>query len=309
MGDSSTTGLIIHQNDPSHSEATGGGSIGAPPTPGLLIDNIAVGEPASAPGMLMFKMKASDLSSVPANSRWRIAWNWWSSAKVQAYYVGMTSDQNGAVTFEYGSLADAGVPAVLVLGETKIDNADAASNYQPDGTITIYVPKSGVGDPRPGDLLGAIGGKTMADNATTERSTQFIDHTFVKGLTDNAFPAATYMLAIPKPSMTVTASPTQIKRGSSATYTISASSTSSQPVTVSYSMSGTAALGTDYRLSGTQGQVTISAGQSSATVTLNSLTTRNKKRNKTTVAATMTLQPNASYKVGSPSSATVTITP
>src|SRR5258708_7024532 len=125
-----------------------------------------------------------------------------------------------------------------------------------------------------------MGGKTMADNTTFERSTQFVDHTFVKGLTDNAFPAATYMLAIPKPTMKVTASPKQIKRGSRATYNISASSTSSRPVTVSYTMNGTAALGTDYKLSGAQGQVTITAGQSSATVTLNSLTTRNKKRNK-----------------------------
>jgi hypothetical protein len=314
VGDSSTTGLIIHQNDPSHPEATGG-SGGPPPAPELLIDYIAVGEPSSMPGMLMFKMKVGDLSTVPPNSRWRIAWDWWSSSDVQAYYAGMTSDQNGAVTFEYGSLADA-VPStvpVLVLGETKIDNADAASNYQADGTITIFVPKSGVGDPQPGDLLGAIGGKTMADNATTERSTQFVDHTFVKGLTDNSFPAATYMLAIPKSTMTVTVSPTQIRRGSSATYTIAASPAPSQPVTVSYSMSGSAVQGTDYTLSNNTGQITIPAGQSSVAVTLNAIEIQSKKKKKKkpapNVTATMTLQAGDSYDLGSPSSATVTITP
>jgi len=142
----------------------------------------------------MFKMKVRNLNTVPPNSRWRIAWNWWTSADVQAYYVGMTSDQNGAVSFEYVTLADAGVPAVLVLSETKIAAAQAASNFKPDGTITMFVPKAGVGNPQTGDLLGAIGGKTMADNTTFERSTQFVDHTFVKGLINNAYPAATYQL-------------------------------------------------------------------------------------------------------------------
>src|SRR5207245_7133169 len=122
------------------------------------------------------------------------------------------------VTFEYGSLADAGVPAVLVLGETKVDNADAASNYQPDGTITIYVPKSGVGGPQPGDLLGAIGGKTMADNTTYERSNQFVDHTFVKGLADNAYPPATYALATPAPTPTPTPTPTPAPQCSPVTF-------------------------------------------------------------------------------------------
>ena len=42
-------------------------------------------------------------------------------------------------------------------------------------------------------------------------------------------------------------------------------------VTVHYSMSGTAQVGSDYTLSGTFGQVTIPAGQTSSTVTLHAL--------------------------------------
>ena len=61
-----------------------------------------------------------------------------------------------------------------------------------------------------------------------------------------------------------------------------------QPVTVHYSMSGGAILGTDYTLSGTPGQVTIPAGQSSAKVILHAL--RNVKKN-----ATMTLTPGPGY--------------
>jgi hypothetical protein len=190
------SGIIIHQNDPAHPEATGG-AVTAPPLPQLLIDYIAVGEPPDSTN-LMFKMKVGNLSTVPPNSRWRITWNSFSSPG-QQYYVGMTTGASGPPTFEYGTLADAGVPAILVIQETKAGTPDPASNFQPDGTITIFVPKSAVGNPQPGDLLGAVNGRTLAGDTpatnTLERSTALMDHTFVKGQADNTYPAATYTVA------------------------------------------------------------------------------------------------------------------
>ncbi len=128
-------GIIIHQNDPTHPEAAGG-TVGLLPAPELLIDYIAVGEPPGTSN-LMFKMKVEDLSTIPPNSRWRIAWNWWTPTS-QMYYIGMT----------------------------------------------------------PGDLMGAIGGKTITGDTpatnTFERSTAFVDHTFIKGQADNSYPPATY---------------------------------------------------------------------------------------------------------------------
>ncbi|MFL6599453.1 MAG: hypothetical protein ACJ8KF_16040 [Chthoniobacterales bacterium] len=220
-------GLIIHRNDPSHPEATGGYILTAAPTgptpapvptpppgstvPQLLIDYIAVAEPPSMPGYFMFKMKVGDLSSLPPNSRWRIAWDYspTSNPNTQMYYVGMATGAPGnAPTFEYGTLGDAGVPAILLLSETRLGDLtnDGVSHYDSDGTITMYVPKAavtnhpelgpGVGNPRVGDLLGAIGGKTISGDTpqtnTLERSTTFVDHTFVKGNSDNSYPAATY---------------------------------------------------------------------------------------------------------------------
>lgn len=77
--------------------------------------------------------------------------------------------------------------------------ADPASNSQTDGTITIYVAKSAVGNPQPGDLLGAVNGRTFTADTpatnTVERSTLFVDHTFCKGQADNGYPAATYTIA------------------------------------------------------------------------------------------------------------------
>ena len=213
VGDPSS-GMIIHKNDPTHPEANAGTATPA----SLLIDYIAVGEPPTSSGNFMFKMKVNDLSTVPPNSRWRIMWN--SAAAMtypgapnpdptgdpliaQQFYVGMTTGPSGPPTFEYGTLADAGVPAVFVISETKRGDALPGSGFTPDGTITILVPKSAFGSqtpipttPQPGDLLGAIGGRTFTGDTpetnTLERSNLFVDHTFVKAQADNSYPPATY---------------------------------------------------------------------------------------------------------------------
>jgi hypothetical protein len=183
------SGIIIHKNDPMHPEANAGTATPA----SLLIDYIAVGEPASSAGNFLFKMKVNDLSTVPPNSRWRIMWN---SAAAESYpgvpnpdptsgpliaqqfYVGMTTGPTGPPTFEYGTLADAGLPAVFVISETKRGDALAGSGFSPDGTITIIAPKSAFGSPRPGDLLGAVGGRTFTGDTpetnTLERSNAFV---------------------------------------------------------------------------------------------------------------------------------------
>jgi hypothetical protein len=108
--------------------------------------------------------------------------------------------------FEYGTLADAGLPAIFVIQETTVGTALPASNFNIDGTISIFVPKSAFGNPQPGDLLGAVGGRTLTGdngncanpvppctpNNKLERSNTFVDHTFVKAQSDNSYPAATY---------------------------------------------------------------------------------------------------------------------
>jgi hypothetical protein len=87
----------------------------------------------------------------------------------------------------------------------------------------------------------------------------------------------------------VTASKNSVKKGQKAAFIVALDpGPAVQPVTVNYSMSGSAALDTDYTLSGTPGQVTIPAGQSSARVVLRAL--RSVKK-----GATMTLRPGPGY--------------
>jgi hypothetical protein len=224
----------------------------------------------------------------------------------------MRSHANSAVTFDYGTIATAVVGLVVgVPTETFVAAALPASNFNADGTITIFVPKSAVGSPQPGDLLGAVNGRTFTGDTprtmTLERSTALIDHTFVKAQTDNAFPAATYTVAGNAPNITISASPTQIHEGASATYTVSASPAPSQSITVAYSRSGTAGLTSDYTLSGTLGKVTIPAGQTSASFTLQALIDTDETTEPASETAIMTLKAGTGYALGTPSTATVTI--
>jgi outer membrane biosynthesis protein TonB len=105
-----------------------------------------------------------------------------------------------------------------------------------------------------------------------------------------------------QPAVSVTASPTTAHSGGTATFTITASVVTTNPVTVSYAMSGGAILGRNYFLSGTPGHVTIPAGASSATITLTVLTASGRGS-----AATMTLSSGSTYTVSSPQSATVNV--
>ncbi len=184
------TGLILQRTPPGHPEQSAQGAAPA----SLAIDYIAVGEPTGTTNF-MFKMKVTSLASVPPNSRWRMVWNSYAAAG-QQFYVGMRTDSNGAATFDYGTVSTQVVGLVIgVPTETKIGDLPG-SGFNPDGTITLVVPKSAVGNPQPGDLLGAVNGRTFTgDTSQTEnlqRSTLLVDHTFVKAQRDNGSPAATY---------------------------------------------------------------------------------------------------------------------
>jgi hypothetical protein len=185
------SGMILHKNPPNHPEQTTQGQT----PPSLAIDYIGVAEPVGT-NDLVFRMKVTNLNTVPPNSRWRIVWNW-EGAVGQQYYVGMRTDASSIETFEYGHVATAVVGLVLgVPTETKEGNAVGTATS--DGLITITMPKSAIGNPQPGDLLGAVNGRTFTGDTlqtqNLERSNLLMDHTFVKAQRDNGRPAATYLV-------------------------------------------------------------------------------------------------------------------
>ena len=117
-------------------------------------------------------------------------------------------------------------------------------------------------------------------------------------------------IATPTPSATpnrasasISVSTYTVRRGQSATFTISISKVSSVPVTVLYATGGTALLGRNYWLDGTPGQVTIPAGATSATVSLTAIAPGRRA-----VSATLFLLNGTGYTLSYSRVATVTIT-
>jgi len=176
---------------------------GAPAAnPDLDIQSLSISEPGTGPnaGKLVFNLKMTSLATIPPNRRWRIIWNSQASAGGQ-YYVGMTSDNAGAISFEYGTVATAVIG--LVLGDpstTKVGNPDAGS-FTPSGLITIAVSKNKIGNPQTGDLLGAISARTYSDSTNKVRSTNAIDTTSNANANDDTANAATYAIVGPQTAL------------------------------------------------------------------------------------------------------------
>src|SRR5437763_4028251 len=143
VGDTCTV-LIVQKTPPGHPEQQLQGQAPA----SLAIDWIAVAEPAGTTN-LVFKLKVTSLASVPASSRWRVVWNSYAAQlydpTAEQFYVGMRTDQNGAVTFDYGTIATQVVGLVIgIPTETSIGPLPGSS-FNADGTITLIVPKSVTG--------------------------------------------------------------------------------------------------------------------------------------------------------------------
>ena len=194
-------GLIVQQTPPNHPEQPAQGLAPAQ----FAIDHIAVAEPP-ATNNIVFKMKVTNMgANPPPNSRWRVVWNSYDAVPIgpqppnavaQQFYVGMSTDSNAIVKFEWGTVSTAVVGLIVGVPTEFEEGLLPGSSFTPDGMINLVIPKNLIGNPVPGDLLGAVNGRTFTgDTPETEdlqRSTLLIDHTFVKAQRDNGRPAATY---------------------------------------------------------------------------------------------------------------------
>ncbi|HET7453810.1 MAG TPA: hypothetical protein VFL12_13770, partial [Thermoanaerobaculia bacterium] len=163
-----------------------GDQTGAPANADTDIESVSVAEPYDSAGAqnLVFTMKVRDLSAILPGRAWRIVWNYPAPPPIPnfpfdgIYYVGMNTDDSGAVSFEYGTVSLGTV--ALVLGNpvpNRIGPVDG--KYFADGTIRITVPREALGGPVPGDLLGGLYGRVFPyDSAQqTFRSNTALDST------------------------------------------------------------------------------------------------------------------------------------
>ncbi len=193
VGDSYSTAGFTVATDPT-AEA-------GPPAanPDLDIQSLTISEPGSGPnaGKLVFKLKMTDLSAIPPNRRWRIIWNSQSAPDGQ-YYLGMSSDSSGVVSFDYGTVATPVIGLVLGDPQTTTKGTPDGGSFTPAGLITFAIARNKIGNPQAGDLLGGISVRTFSDNTNKVRSTLAIDTTANASANDATANAATYALVGPQ---------------------------------------------------------------------------------------------------------------
>ncbi|HEX8281537.1 MAG TPA: dockerin type I domain-containing protein, partial [Chthoniobacterales bacterium] len=205
--------------------------------PDLDIRQLSIHEPTAGAdaGKLVINLKVQSLALIPNERMWRVFWDsrfatgtpLAGGAPVHAgkFYVGMTKDAAGAISFEYGSvLVDDTAIAVGVPITQKAGEPDAAS-FTPDGLITIVISKDKVANPKTGDLLGDFEVRTYNTVSDVVRSNNAIDQATGNGADKTATAndltanAATYMLVGPIPGVTDVVS--RKTHGSAGTFDVS----------------------------------------------------------------------------------------
>nr|NCR42695.1 endo-1,3-1,4-beta-glycanase ExsH [Microcystis aeruginosa W13-11] len=109
------------------------------------------------------------------------------------------------------------------------------------------------------------------------------------------------------PTITLAVSPSSVNEDGTTNlvYTFTRSGVTTNPLTVNYTIGGTATLNTDYTRTGTTNTVTFAAGSSTATVTVDPTADTIVEPNETVA---LTLASGTGYTVGTPNTATGTIT-
>ena len=134
-------GDVLIQASPGQFNGTEGQDIGNGTD---VIQYGAIGEPASMPGELVFTIKVNNLTTVQPGFRWAFYFNIAGRPAPNNgfYYVAMVSADGPSPVFNYGykTTNSGGFGQYQVLG-----SLNAASNFTPDGTITLVLDKSAFG--------------------------------------------------------------------------------------------------------------------------------------------------------------------
>jgi len=111
------------------------------------IEWVAVAEPQPDRVVLTMKVKSLSPTLFPVGTVWRMAW----SGGGASWFARMLSCPTG-VSYDYGTVGTV---------STIIGPADGGT-YSPDGTISITMLKSHIGNPTPGSVLAGVTGSTRA---------------------------------------------------------------------------------------------------------------------------------------------------
>lgn len=130
------------------------------------ITSVSLSEPESLAGKLVFTLKVANLSTVPPGWRWAVRFGAPLAPPSdpvigvqEDWFVSMITSDGVAPSFTYGTTG-------VFQGASRVfstrGNLDPASKMNADGTITLVLPKSAIGDPTPGQAITSIFGSVRA---------------------------------------------------------------------------------------------------------------------------------------------------
>jgi hypothetical protein len=130
------------------------------------ITSVSMSEPEALAGKLVFTIKVADLASVPVGWRWAVRFGAPQAPPAhpvigpqEDWFVSMVTSDGAAPTFTYGST---GVFQDASRVFVTLGNLDSASSVNGDGSITLVLPKSAIGNPAPGEAISSIFGSVRA---------------------------------------------------------------------------------------------------------------------------------------------------
>ena len=130
------------------------------------ITSVSMSEPEALTGNIVFTLKVNDLSTVPPGWRWAVRFGAPQAPPAhpvlgpqEDWFVSMVTSDGAAPTFTYGSTGVyQGASRVFVT----MGNLHPASAFSQDGSITLVLPKSAIGNPTPGQAITSIFGSVRA---------------------------------------------------------------------------------------------------------------------------------------------------
>lgn len=130
------------------------------------ITSVSMSEPQDLDGNIVFTIKVANLNVLPPGWRWAVRFGAPQAppphpviGPQEDWFVAMVSSDNAAPTFTYGTT---GVFQGASRFFVTLGNLNPASNFNADGSITLVLPKSAIGNPQPGQALTGLFGSVRA---------------------------------------------------------------------------------------------------------------------------------------------------
>lgn len=120
--------------------------------PGYDLRSLSIAEPLAFGNKMVFTLKVEDLTTVPPSARWPIQFRVVGDPANVGRFVDMRSDAAGQVSFKYGTFV-VNMDGSYGNTFTVVGDADAESNFNADGTITIVASRDKIGNPAPAGRL------------------------------------------------------------------------------------------------------------------------------------------------------------